>query len=90
MILFALNKESAIWKDESMKTLLRCDQLKQIDFQRMRMVTNHRCVTEQSKSDKVENVVTGGSKIVEFGEEGGWQRTKYEELRDEWSQNWKS
>ena len=32
--------------------------------------------------------MTGGSKIVEFGK--SWQRTKYEELRDEWSQNWKS
>ena len=49
------NKKSAIWKDASMKTLLRDDQLKYIDVEGMRVVTNNRCVAEQIKSDKVEN-----------------------------------
>ena len=64
-------EESAIWENSSMKTLSRDDQLKYIDVEGMRVVTNIiRCVAEQIKSDTVENVVTGGSKIGEFGKVG--------------------
>ena len=39
----------------------------------MRLVTNNRCAAEHIKSDKVENVVTGGVKIGEFGKVGNRQ-----------------
>ena len=48
-----------------MKTLSRDDQLKYTDVEGMTVVTNNRCVAQQIKSDKVENVVTGGSKKLE-------------------------
>ena len=56
-VIIALNKESAIWKDASMKTLSRDDHLMFIDVKGV--VTNNRCVAEHIKSDKVENVVMG-------------------------------
>ena len=40
------------------------------------MVPNNRCVAEQIKSDTVENVATGGSKIGEFGKVGKRQNAK--------------
>ena len=49
-----------------MKTLSRDDQLEYIDVGGMRVVTNNRCVAEHVKSDKVENVATGGVKIGEL------------------------
>ena len=66
VVVLVLNKESAIWKDASMKTLLRGYQLKVIDVEGMKVVTNNRCVAEQIKSDRVESVATGGIKSVEF------------------------
>ena len=61
VVVTVLNKEPVIWKDAIMKTLARDHQLKYIDVEGMRVVTNNRCVAEQRKSDKVENVATGGS-----------------------------
>ena len=55
-----LNEQSAIWKVASIKTLSRGDQLKYIDVEGTRVIPNNRCVAEQIKSDKVENVATGG------------------------------
>ena len=63
VVVFVLTNESAIWKDASMKTLLWGNQLKYIDNEGMRVVTNNRCVAEQIKGDKVENVATGGVNI---------------------------
>ena len=45
-------------------------------------------MAEQTKSDKVENVGTGGVKIEDFG--GIWQKSKFEERRDGWNDNWNS
>ena len=50
--------------------------LKYIDVEGMRVVTNNRCVAEQIKSDKVENVVTGGSNMEEFRKVGKEQHLK--------------
>ena len=66
VVVLVLNKESSIWKDASMKTLLRGYQLKVIDVEGMKVVTNNRCVAEQIKSDRVESVATGGIKSGEF------------------------
>ena len=66
VVVFILSKESAIWKDASMETLLRGDQLKDTDVEGMRVVINNRCAAEQIKNDKVEHVVTGEIKTGEF------------------------
>ena len=59
-----------------MKTLAGVDQLQYIDAEGKRVVTNNRCVAEQIKNDKVENVATGESKIGEFGKVGKRQKLK--------------
>ena len=53
-----------------MKTVLRENQLKQVDDNEMRVITNIRCIAEQVKSDEAENVVMDGSKVREFGKVG--------------------
>ena len=45
-------------------------QLKYIDVEGMRVVTNNSCVAEHIKSDKVEKVVTGGINIGDLGQTG--------------------
>ena len=64
-----LNKESAIWKDAGMKTLSRDAQLKYIDIEGMR-------VAGQIKSDSVENVVTGASKVGKSAKVDGGQHVE--------------
>ena len=51
----------------SVKTLLRETQLKHIDLEEMRVVTNDKHVAEQIKTDKVENVVMNGQNFGKFG-----------------------
>ena len=51
-----------------MKALLRRVQLRYIDVEGMRVVTNNRCVSEQIKSGKVEDVATGGANIEKIQE----------------------
>ena len=74
--ILVLNKESAIWKDTSVKALLKHVQLKYTDVERMSVVTSNRCVTEQIKSDKVENVAKGGVKIANWGKSGNNESSK--------------
>ena len=49
VVVFVLNEEFAVWKDACMKALLRGDQMKYLDVEGMRVVTNNRCVAEQIK-----------------------------------------
>ena len=82
VVVLALNEGSAIWKDSSLTALLRHVQLKYIDVERMRVVTDNRWVAEAIKSDKVKrNVATDGAT---FGNAGNFQ-----EHRDGWSQHWR-
>ena len=74
--ILVLNKESAIWKDSSMKALLKHVQLKYTDVETMSVVTSNRWVAEQIKSDKVENDTTGGIKIENFGKSGNNESSK--------------
>ena len=64
------NRESAIWREASVKTVVRENQLKYVDVDEMRVITNNRCIAEQVKSDEAENVVMDGSKVGEFGKVG--------------------
>ena len=63
VVVIVFNKETAVWKAASMQTLSR-------DNTSTVKVTNSGCMAEQIKSDKVEDVATGGSKIGEFGKVG--------------------
>ena len=46
-----------------MKTVLRGNQLKYVDVEEMRVITNNRCIAEQIKSDKAESIVMDGPKL---------------------------
>ena len=61
--------------------------LKYVDVEGMRVITNNRRIAEQIKNDMEETVVMDGSKVGEFGRVV--RERKFEEDRDEWSQNWK-
>ena len=52
------------------------------------MVTNNRCIAEQIKNDKAENVVMDGSKFGEFGKVGREQNLKSIVMNG--LKNWKS
>ena len=45
-------------------------QLENIDVEGMRVVTKNRCVADEIKSERVENVVTGRSSLGTFGKVG--------------------
>ena len=77
MFVIVLSKRSTIWRKTSMRTLIREEQLRYIDVEEMRVVTNDKHIAEQIKTDKMESVVMNGSKVRE---------TKFEEHRDKWSQ----
>ena len=63
VVIIVSNRESAIWRDASVKTVLREIQLKYVDVEEMRVITSNRCVADKIKNDKAENVATGGIKI---------------------------
>ena len=50
-----------------MKTVLRENQLKFVDVEEMRAITNNRCIAEQIKNDKAESVVMNGVKTGKVG-----------------------
>ena len=87
-IIIVLKKESTIWRKASVKTLLREKELKDINIEEMRVVTNVRHVAEQIKRDK------GGERrdewIKSWRSWKSWQRTKCEERRDERSRKGRS
>ena len=75
MVVIVSSRESAMWRNASVKTVLRKNQLKYVDVDGMRVVTN-RCVAEQIKNDKAKNVVMDGSEVGEFGKVGREQILK--------------
>ena len=76
MVVLVSNRVSAIWRNASVKIVLQEDQLKYVDIEGMRVVTNSRFIAEQIKSDKVENVVMDGPKVGEFGRVGREHKLK--------------
>ena len=98
-----MSKRLTIWRKTSMRTLIREEQLRYVDVEEMKVVTNDKHIAEQIKTDKMESVVMNGSKVGKFGKIDGKQKLKSivmngvrsekkhgEERRDEWSQKWKS
>ena len=45
--IIVMNRESAIWREASLKTVLRENQLKCVDVEETRVITNNRCTAEQ-------------------------------------------
>ena len=71
VVIIVSNRQSAIWRKASVKTVLREKQLKYVDVEEMGVITNNRCIAEQIKNDKAENVVMDGSKVGKYGKVGG-------------------
>ena len=63
VVVIVSNRESAVWRNASVKIVLKENQLKYVDVVGMRVITNNRFITEQINSDKVENVVMDGQKL---------------------------
>ena len=78
MVVIALNKESATWKDAGMKTVTRDPQLKYIDSEGMRVVTK-KCKADKIKSDRVESIVMKGVSIGTVVKVGKLEKFKTDE-----------
>ena len=76
VVVIVSNRDSAIWRNASVKTVLPENQLKCVDVEEMRVVTNNRCIAKQIEKDKAENVVVDGSRVGEFGKVGREQNLK--------------
>ena len=62
VVIIVMNRESAIWRNANPQSVIRENQLKYVDVEETKVITNNRCVAEQIKHDMVENVVMGGVK----------------------------
>ena len=76
VVVIVSNRDSVIWRNARVKTVLPENQLKYVDVEEMRVVTNNRCIVKQIKNDKAENVVMDGSKVGEYGKVGREQHLK--------------
>ena len=84
-----MSKNSAIWRQTKLKSVRQEDQLKNVDAEGMRIVTNSKHVAEQIKSDRDKCVVMDDQKIenlkspvmdgVKFGKVGKWENSKIDE-----------
>ena len=71
VVVVVLSKSSTIWRKTSMLTSIREEQLRYIDVEEMRVVTNDRHIAEPIKTDKMESVVMNGSTGGIFGKFDG-------------------
>ena len=67
VVVVVTSRNSTIWGGASLKSVMREDQLKYVDAEGMRVITNSKHVAEQIKIDKSENIVMDEPKIGEFG-----------------------
>ena len=67
IVVIVMSRNSAIWRRANLKSVMRENQLKYVDVEGMRVITNSKYVAEQIKIDKEENVVMDEPKIGEFG-----------------------
>ena len=51
VVVIVSNRESAIWRNASVKIVLRENQPKYVDIEGMRVITNNKCTAEQIKND---------------------------------------
>ena len=76
VVVVAMSKHSAIWKSIKLKSIMQECQLKYVDAEEMRVITNSKHVAEQIKSDRDKCVVMDDQKITEFKKIGGKQNLK--------------
>ena len=76
VVIIVMSRGSAIWRKASLKSVTRENQLKYVDVEETRVITNNRCVAEQMKLDKVKSVVMDGPKVGGFGKVGREQKLK--------------
>ena len=67
VVVVVMSRSSTIWRRASLKSVMREDQLKYVDAEGMRVITNSQHVAEQIKIDKSESIVLDEPKIGEFG-----------------------
>ena len=71
-----MSKYSAIWRRTKLNSVMKEDQLKYVDTEGMRVITNSKHVAEQIKSDKDKCVAMDDQKIAELRKIGGKQNLK--------------
>ena len=54
VVVIVISRNSAIWIKASLKSVMQENQMKYIDAEGMRVITNSKCVAEQMKIDKGE------------------------------------
>ena len=67
VVVVVVSRNSTIRRRASLKSVMQGDQLKYVDAEGMRVITNSQHVAEQIKIDKGENVVMDEQQIGEFG-----------------------
>ena len=67
VVVVAMGRNSTIWRKVSLRSVMRDDQLKYVDAERMRVITNSQHVAEQIKIDNSESIVMDELKIKEAG-----------------------
>ena len=63
MVVVVMSRNSTIWRRDSLISVMRENQLKYVDTEGMRIITNSKHVAEQIKIDKSENKVTNEPEI---------------------------
>ena len=67
VVVIVMSRNSTLWRRVSLKSVMREDQLKYVDAEGMRVITNSQHVAEQIKIDKSESVAMDEPKIGKFG-----------------------
>ena len=67
IVVIVMNRNSAIWRRANLKSVMRENQLKYVDLEGMRVITNSKHVAEQIKINKVENIVMDEPRIGKSG-----------------------
>ena len=76
VVVVAVSKHSAIWKSIKLKSSMQECQLKYVDAEEMRVITNSKHVAEQIKSDRDKRIVMDDQRITESRKIGGKQNSK--------------
>ena len=67
IVVVVMSKNSAIWKKTKLRSVMQEDQLRYVDAEGMRVITNSTHVAEQIKRDKDKSVATDDQKIWNMG-----------------------
>ena len=63
VVVVVMSRNSTIWRRANLKSVMRKNQVKYIDVEEMRVITNSKHLAEQIKIDKGENIVMDEQKI---------------------------